>query len=38
MSRLLNPVEPEGRPVTLQNAMLLASALCLVTIAEVEDA
>jgi len=32
VSRLFRSDEPEGRPVTLQNALLLANALGLVTI------
>ncbi|NCP22851.1 MAG: helix-turn-helix transcriptional regulator [Erythrobacter sp.] len=38
VSRLLRSDEPDGRPVTLQNALLLAHALGLVTIAEAEEA
>lgn len=38
VSRLLRFDEPEGRPVTLPNALLLAHALGLVTISADEDA
>lgn len=38
VSRLLRSDEPEGRPVTLPNSLLLAHALGLVTIAEAENA
>lgn len=38
VSRLLRSDEPDGRPVTLQNALLLAHALGLVTISSQEDA
>ena len=38
VSRLLRSDEPDGRPVTLQNALLLAHALGLVTISSEEDA
>lgn len=38
VSRLLRSNEPDGRPVTLQNALLLAHALGLVTVSSQEDA
>ena len=36
VSRLLRSDEPDGRPVTLQNALLLAHALGLVTVSSEE--
>lgn len=36
VSRLLRSNEPDGRPVTLQNALLLAHALGLVTVSSEE--
>lgn len=38
VSRLLRSDEPDGRPVTLQNALLLAHALGLVTVSSEERA